>query len=126
MAILDSPTTALVGLALDAAALRHLTLANNIANAESAGYAPQRVDFESQLAQVRQSLAARQPLQAADFAGVRPQVQEGAPRGSASAAQLLDQEMVRVAQNTLHYQALLRALGRYGSIMAMAIDQGRT
>ena len=48
-------------------------VANNIANAESAGYAPQRVDFESQLAQVRQSLAARQPLQAADFAGVRPQ-----------------------------------------------------
>lgn len=125
MPLLDSPTTALVGLALDAAALRHLALANNIANADSPGHAPQRVNFEAQLTQVRQTLQAGRPLQVADLAGVRPVLEHAAARGSGSVAQVLDQEMVRVAQNTLHYQALLRALGRMGSIMAAAIDDGR-
>ena len=125
MPMLDSPTTALVRLALDAASMRHLALANNIANAESPGYAPQRVNFEAQLTQVRQALAAQRPLQAADIAGVRPEIEQGAPRGASSAAQTLDLEMVQVAQNTLHYQALLRAVGRFGSIMAMAVDEGR-
>jgi flagellar basal-body rod protein FlgB len=125
MPMLDSPTTALVRLALDAASMRHLTLANNIANAESPGYAPQRVNFEAQLTQVRQALAAQRPLQASDLAGVRPEVEQAAVRGAASAAQSLDLGMVQVAQNTLHYQALLRALSRFGSIMAMAVDEGR-
>ena len=125
MPMLDSPTQALVRLALDAASLRHLTLANNIANVDSPGYAPQRVNFEQQLSQVRQALAAGRQVAVDDFATARPFVEQGAARGSASAAQLLDQEMVRVAQNTLHYQALLRATGRLGTIMAAAVNEGR-
>jgi flagellar basal-body rod protein FlgB len=125
MPMLDSPTTALVRLALDAASMRHLALANNIANAESPGYAPQRVNFEAQLSQVRQAMAGQRPLQAADIAAVRPVIETSAPRGPGPAPQVLDQAMADVAQNTLHYQALLRALSRYGSIMGMAVDEGR-
>lgn len=125
MALIDSPTTALVRLALDAASLRHLALANNIANADSPGYSPQRVNFEQQLAQVRATLAGGRRAEGADFAAVRPSVEETAPRADASAARVLDQELVRVAQNTLHYQALLRASSRFGTIMGMAVNDGR-
>lgn len=125
MPMLDSPTTALVRLALDAASLRHLAHANNVANAESPGYSPQRVNFEEQLSQLRQTLSGQQPLQMSDLQGVRPFVEQTSLGQGLSAAQALDQEMVRVAQNTLHYQALLRASSRLGGIMAMAVEEGR-
>jgi flagellar basal-body rod protein FlgB len=125
MALLDSPTSALVRLALDASSLRHLALANNIANGDSPNYAPQRVDFEQQLAQVRAQLAANRSAQHADFSAVRPTLMTDAPRGSGSAVQFVDQELVKVAQNTLQYQALLRASSRYGSIMSIAVNEGR-
>jgi flagellar basal-body rod protein FlgB len=125
MSMIDSPTSALVRLALDAASMRHLTLSNNIANVDSPGYAPQRVNFEDQLAQVRALLASGRSAGTADFASVQPFVEQGAPRGSAAATQMLDQEMTKVAQNTLHYQALLRASSRYGSILSTAINEGK-
>ena len=123
MALLDSPTSALVRLALDATTLRHATLANNIANAQTPGYAPQRVNFEQQLGQARQALAAGGPLQMKDFSHVRPAVEQGAPQ--IGTANQLDMEVVRLAQNTLQYQALLRASSRFGTIMATAINEGK-
>lgn len=125
MSMLDSPTSALVRLALDATSLRHLALANNIANVDSPGYAPQRVNFEEQLALVRSKLAAGQGVERADFDAVRPAIEQGAPLPGGSTAQRLDQAMAEVAQNTLHYQALLRAASRYGNIMSTAVNEGR-
>lgn len=125
MPILDSPTSALVKLALDAATLRHMTLANNIANASSPGYAPQRVNFEQQLGQARQALAAGGRIEMGDFAGVRPFVEQAPVPPGTSPATALDLELVRLAQNTLQYQALLRASSRLGTIMATAINEGK-
>ena len=127
MALFDSSTSALVRLALDAASMRHAAIANNIANHASPGYAPQRVNFEQQLGQARQALAAGGRVQLSDFSQVRPTVERGVPRtdsASGSASQL-DIEMVRLAQNTLQYQALLRASGRFGTILATAINEGK-
>ena len=122
--MLDSPTSALVGLALDATSLRHLALANNIANASSPGHAPQRVNFEQQLGQARQALAAGRTVSLGDLAGVGAYVEQGAPT-TESTATALDLELVRLAQNTLQYQALLRATSRLSSIMATAINEGK-
>lgn len=125
MSVIDSPTSALVRLALDATSLRHMALANNIANASSPGYAPQRVNFEQQLGLARQALAGGGRAELPDLAGVKAFVEEGAPRAAGSPAATLDMEMVRMAQNTLQYQALLRASSRLGTIMATAINEGK-
>ncbi len=99
---------AMAKLALDAASLRHQAIAHNIANLHSEGYAPLGVRFDVRLA------AARRPH-------ARPELVL-----DATPAVQVDGEMVKLAQNTLHYQALIRALGRQMSILGDAIGaQGR-
>lgn len=117
----EATTAALARLALDAASLRHAAIAHNIANARTPGAARLRVNFEEQLAQARRTLEAGTVLDRSALAGVRPAL-EALPSTDALA---LDQQMVEMAQNTLQYQSLLRALSRLGSIRALAVNDGR-
>ena len=105
---IHSPGAVMAKLALDAASLRHQAIAHNIANLHSEGYAPLGVRFDVRLAAARRSYA-------------RPELVMD-PTQAVQA----DGEMVKLAQNTLHYQALIRALGRQMSILGDAIGgQGR-
>ena len=105
-------------LALDAASLRHQAIANNIANANSAGYVPLKVNFEEQLAFARGGLR-----------GGRQWPGIGHGRSSKptpwSTPVMLDMEMVKLAQNTVHYQSLLKALDKRGAILGLAVSEGR-
>ena len=106
--------SSMVKLALDGAALRHQAIAHNIANLHSEGYVPMSVSFEAQLDAVRRRQAPA-PLEALP--------QPGAAAGPRP--QDADLEMVALSQNTIHYQALLRALGTQLGIIAAAIGDGR-
>jgi flagellar basal-body rod protein FlgB len=106
---LQGPGSAMLQLALDAAALRHQAIAQNIANLHSADYVPLKVDFEARLA------AARRPTLVAEQ-GVAP-----GPR-----PQDVDTELLKLSQNAIHYQALLRALGKQLAILGDAIDARRS
>jgi len=105
--------TEMAKLALDAAALRHQAIAHNIANLSSEGYVPLGVSFDAQLLAQRRALAPR------------PEIVEQTWRGAGPRPQEVDREMVELSQNTIHYQALLRALGRQLSILGSAISDGR-
>jgi flagellar basal-body rod protein FlgB len=94
---------AMAKLALDAASLRHQAIAHNIANLHSEGYAPLGVRFDVRLAAARRAHA-------------RPELVVDATQ-----AVQVDGEMVKLAHNTLHYQALIRALGRQMSILGDAM-----
>ena len=122
----DQVTTALLMKALDAASLRHQAIASNIANASSINYRPLKVNFEQQLGFARAALAqGASALTMADVAHLQPLLeQEPAPAGG-GASVLLDMEMVKLSQNTLHYQALLKGLTHRASILATAINEGR-
>jgi flagellar basal-body rod protein FlgB len=91
---------AMAKLALDAAALRHHAIAHNLANLQSEGYVPLGVRFDGKRSEL-----------------VRESTQGFAPS--------LDAEMVKLAQNTLHYQALVRAIGKQHAILGAAIAEGR-
>jgi flagellar basal-body rod protein FlgB len=106
-----------VALALDAAALRQQAIANNIANVGSVGYVPLRVNFEEQLA-----FARGDPTGAAVPAGARPFIEADT---AGATAVMLDVEMVKLAQNAVHYQSLLKALDKHLSIMSAAVNEGR-
>jgi flagellar basal-body rod protein FlgB len=119
-------TSALLLKALDAASLRHQAIASNLANANSVNYRPLRVNFEEQLGFARAALMqSGSTLTAGDVASVKPRLeQEPAPKAG-TAAVMLDMEMVKLSQNTLQYQALLKGLTHRGSLITTAINEGR-
>ncbi len=121
MADFQSLTVAAVSSALDAASMRQQVIASNIANAGRSDYVAQRVSFEATLAD-----------QAARVDGERSMpfelrmriVPDLAADGTARPIQL-DAEVGAMAQNSTHYQALVRGLNRYLSVMASAVSEGR-
>jgi flagellar basal-body rod protein FlgB len=123
---LTGVTGSMIKLALDAASLRHLVIASNIANANTPGYVPVRVEFEEHLA-----AAARNRTYGAYGAGlgrsvapaVVPDLQQGFDPLQARVQ--LDVEAAQLAQNTLQYQALLRGFRGRLEMLQMAIGEGR-
>jgi len=115
---IDSVTTAAVTAALDAASLRQQAIATNIAHASVAGRAAERVRFEAAWTAARDgtagpsmALASRtEPLLDADGRPVAIQ---------------LDREVAALAENTLHYQTLVRGLTRHLGLLASAASEGK-
>jgi flagellar basal-body rod protein FlgB len=103
---------AMAKLAVDAAALRHQAIAHNLANLNSENYVPLGVSFESQLA-------------AAGGRPVKPQLVQELDRGIGPRPQDVDMEMVKLAQNTIHYQALMRGIGRQYAMLRDVISEGK-
>lgn len=117
MNFIDPATLQLVSRALDAGALRHQAIAQNIANANVAGAKATRVQFEELLGSIPADLAQGRGFKAEDVA---------APRAVATdSAVALDDEMVALSSNSLQYQALLKALSRQLSILSVAAQEGR-
>jgi flagellar basal-body rod protein FlgB len=117
---LEAVTTASLSLALDAATLRQQVIATNIANANSLGYVPQRASFE---AQIEDGLRAGTRDAAAPTLQVRIEPELAANGGAAVVH--LDSEVAALAENNLHYQALVRGLNRHLSILASAVTEGK-
>lgn len=122
---IESLTTALVSTALDAASTRQQVIASNIANAGRSDYVTQRVSFEATLA------AAAQRSDGPDRGGsdplfdLRTRIEpDRMADGSARPIQL-DQQVGALAQNSMHYQALVRGLSKYLSLMATAVGDGK-
>jgi flagellar basal-body rod protein FlgB len=119
---IEAITTAALGLALDAASLRHQAIAANIANHATEGYVPLRLDFEEQLAAAR-----RGPGGLDEFAlsSVRLELQPALDAQGLPARVQLDTEMADMSRNTVQFQALARGLNRHFAILAMAAGDGR-
>lgn len=116
---LTGVTGSLVRMALDGLGVRQLATASNIANAGTPDYAPLRVDFDGQLADaMREAARGRSP----DAARLLPTVTSDPTPG---AKVQLDLEAAQMAQDVLHYQALLRALRGQMDVLQTAINDGR-
>ena len=117
----EAVTAGLMRLALDGAALRHQAIAANIANATTAGYVPVRVSFEHQLQEARDRLQTGEtlPTVLADMGAV---VERDETPGASVA---VDMQTADLAQNVVHYQALLKGWGKRMSILATAINEGK-
>jgi flagellar basal-body rod protein FlgB len=117
----------LVKLALDAAWLRQQVIANNIANVNTPGFSAKRVSFEEHLARfLLPSGQLNEQAFSAQADSLRKFINEGhAVEPAASGAVQLDREMIQLTENVLRYQSLLDALAKRGSIVKMAINEGR-
>ena len=116
----EAITSAILKLALDGAALRHQALASNIANAQTPGYAPLRVDFESEIGRARERLAAGEDAGSV-LADAKPELSEE----QAASAAPLDIQVADLAQNVVQYQALLKGWSKRMAILSAAINEGK-
>ena len=122
---IDSVTMGVLRLALDAASLRHRVIAHNIANANTAEFAPLRVDFGEQFDALRSALGQSRPIDRGMLEGLRPAIEQDGFLSGATAGVALDLEVARLAQNTVHYQALIRGAAKHLSILGLAITEGK-
>ena len=122
VSIVDNSTTALLSLALDAAAMRQQAIAQNIANASTPGYQRVSVNFETRMTELVNDTAQGAAPSLAELANYRPTLEVGSGPGSTVA---LDQEMVQLSDTVLHHQALLKALGKHLELIGVAINEGK-
>lgn len=122
VSIIESSTVSLLSLALDATSMRQQAIARNIANAGTPGYQRLGVSFESRLGELRDAMRQGQSPAPAMRASFQPVF---AALGQPGESVALDQEMAALSENTLHHQALLKALSKHMSVMSVAISEGK-
>lgn len=124
--MIDPVTLAALGAALDAASLRQQVGAANIANVNTAGYAPARVEFEELMPAAVAALGRNGRIARQDLAAPRLAVEGRAsnvPYGANGVA--IDQEVAGLARNALHYQALVKSLNGQYALIESALNDGR-
>lgn len=112
---------------LDAAALRHRAIADNIANVETPGYTRQKVSFEDQLRTALNTPDSNpllwerriEPVQAAMSSDPASPMRENGNNVD------VDREMADLAENTLNYQSLLQSMSIKGAMLRTAIYEGK-
>ncbi|MBI1890116.1 MAG: flagellar basal body rod protein FlgB [Burkholderiales bacterium] len=125
ISLIESNTTALLSLALDAAGMRQQAIAHNIANANAPGYRPLSVTFEERLVEARNALSNGQKAPLSSFANYRPTIDFVQPSGIDEAKVSVDTEVAKLSETVLHHQVLLKALNRHFSILNSAISEGK-
>jgi flagellar basal-body rod protein FlgB len=113
MALVD-PTQELLQAAMRGSWQRETALTNNLANADTPGYKPQEVNFESELRGAMQSGQSPEELQFA----TETRAQEAGPNGEAVS---VDEESARLAENGLDYQAITQVINSRNEIIRSAI-----
>jgi flagellar basal-body rod protein FlgB len=121
----DRVTSSLVVMALDAAVMRHQALASNLANIHSENFRPQKLNFEAQLSALRHAVTTHSPISPGAVKQVRPFIESDNARPNGGMAGMMDMELVKLSQNAVHYQSLLKALDKWGGIVALAVNEGR-
>ena len=120
-----SSTASILSAALDAASLRQQVIAANIANASRSDYVAQRATFEATFNAIRPA-SAGSPGHAQDgVVDLRMRVEPDLTTDGARHPVQLDAEVAALAQNTVHYEALLKGMSRYLSVMASAAGDGK-
>jgi flagellar basal-body rod protein FlgB len=123
---INDTTTAALEKALQGQALRQRAVANNIANVDTPGYRPQRVEFEAQL----QAALAREtdddPAAAAAIDQVTPSEETpvAAPLRRDGNAVDIEHEMVALAESGLNHQVLVRLLSKKMQMLKSVATEG--
>jgi flagellar basal-body rod protein FlgB len=127
MPAIESLTLPSLSLALDAAVMRHQAIASNIANVHTVGYVPQHLTFEAEMSRVSQDSAGSTGRSAAEAQPMTLNVrmEPVAIADEAAGAVHLDREVAAMAQNSMHYQTLLRGLNRHLALLTSAVTEGK-
>ena len=124
---IEAITLSSLSLALDAAVLRHQVVAHNIANSDAEGFVPMRVKFSESMEDARRQLGEGRRLEMEHVAAWSEDgtVLEPVTFGGLPGKIQLDSEVAQMAQNSVHYQALLRGLNKHMAVLASAVSEGK-
>jgi flagellar basal-body rod protein FlgB len=116
MALVDA-TQQLLEAAMRGSWQRQTALTDNIANADTPGYRPEEVNFESAL---KSAVSSGEPATQVQFHTESKPVVAG-PNGEAVS---VDQESAKLAENGLDYEALTQVLSARNGIERAAMGMG--
>lgn len=127
---LGGVTSEVAWLALDALSLRHQVISHNIANAETPGFVPKRLEFSEHLHMLVNSLGngaaslAGTPGFSHEIDRMREELRAGAYTNSHTDQEVeIDMEMVDLTANVLQYRSIIEAQTKRGEILRMAIRE---
>lgn len=121
-------TSRLVTLALDISSLRQQLIAHNIANANTPGFTPQQVSFERLFEDANRIASDRSGDRELEdqIDMLQRRLEQGELIESKEDESVaLDMEMVKLTENVLRYRALLEGLAKRGSLIKLAVTEGR-
>lgn len=121
-AAIGGVTSKVVEFALDGLAMRHQAIALNIANANSVGYRPVQVNFESMISDMLDTQNDFSTSAEVDF---KPQVAYGNTMTASMNSNSLEMNTVMLNQNVVQYEALIKGLDKYMSAISIAVNEGR-
>ncbi|THB75547.1 MAG: flagellar basal body rod protein FlgB [Gammaproteobacteria bacterium] len=121
-------TMDLVQLALNVSSLKQQVISNNIANSNTVGFKPLKVDFEKQLQSLSKTLSNRTDSDSVSsmIKTLQPEIvidQDFDQLGDKSVR--LDQEMADMTENSVHYQALIESVTKKMALLRLAINGGQ-
>lgn len=120
----NSLSLELARFALDAAAYQQKLSAHNIANTNTPGFQALRLNFTEQLANLKNDVK-HNGTQARQLQRGFSPVLIADPNQPQAGISQLDNEVALMAQNTLHYESLIKASSKHLQLMSMAINEGR-
>jgi len=129
---LHTKTLGILEKGLDASALRQRVLADNVANVDTPGFKRSDVDFAAVLAEAQAAAPGELPLRATS-----PKHLPGAEQVQPTAAVTdssttlrndgnnvdIEQEMAKVAENSLYYSGVARALSAQLAVLRMVVEE---
>jgi flagellar basal-body rod protein FlgB len=123
--LIGSVTSTALRVGLDAAALRHQAIAINIANVNTDNYVPFGVNFDAQIVSARRSLNEQGSLDPSTLRQVSPYIEPLDKINRQTIKVRLDSEMANLAQNSVHYQALVKGLNSHLGLLMSAASDGK-
>jgi flagellar basal-body rod protein FlgB len=108
--------------ALSGAAQRQQILANNVANANTAGFKRSDLDFHGQLASALAAGGGSSALESVTFA---PQTDTSTAMQADGNNVDIDTEMAKLSQNALDYQSLIAVANARLKMLSTAIGMGQ-
>ena len=118
-------TTTAIAQSLDASAMRHRVIADNIANVETPGFKRSEVSFESKLKSALESLNSDMAMRTIE--GMEPDVEQDtqSPARADGNNVSIDREMADLTKNSLEYETLTRLMTMKGSMIQTVLTEGR-
>lgn len=112
--------------ALCGVALRHQVIANNIANIETPGYTPRQVSFERALrAAIQRDNSSPVPrLAPTCVQNVTPRIHRQPNIPNQRTNVTLEDQLARLAEASLHYNAIAKVTSRKLTMLRLAINGG--
>lgn len=123
---LSDATSAALEKALQGQALRQRTTADNIANVDTPGYRPRQVSFEQQLQAALGQTDDDEGTVIANMSDIEPGITTSAGpalRRDGNAVDI-EAEMVRLAESSLHYHALIKLLSHKLQMLRTVATEG--